>query len=91
MQRQSFWDVEHTGLGQPLRIRMNAALIDDQVHVAFTDNGPPADIDLANVSMPDAMGERGRGLAMTQVLLDHLAYRCDKSGNHWTLISKRFA
>ncbi len=33
--------VEHTGLGQPLRIRMNAALVNDQLHVAFTDNGPP--------------------------------------------------
>jgi serine/threonine-protein kinase RsbW len=81
--------VEHTGLGQPLRIRMNAALVDDQVHVAFTDNGPPADVDLAKVSMPGTMAERGRGLAMAQALLDQFDYHCDKTGNHWTLISKR--
>lgn len=82
--------VEHTGLGQPLRIRMNAALVDDQVHVAFTDNGPPADVELAKVSMPDTMAERGRGLAMAQALLEQFAYHCDKTGNHWTLISKSF-
>ena len=81
--------VEHTGLGQPLRIRMNTALVDEQVHVAFSDNGPPADVDLAQVSMPGTMAERGRGLAMAQALLDQLAYHCDKTGNHWTLISKR--
>lgn len=83
--------VEHTGSGHPLRIRMSATVVDDQVHVLFTDNGPPADIDLARVTMPDDMAERGRGLAMAQALLDRLAYRCDASGNHWTLSSKHFA
>ena len=83
--------VEHTGSGHPLRIRMSAAVVDDQVHVLFTDNGPPADIDLTKVKMPDDMAERGRGLAMAQGLLDRLAYRCDETGNHWTLSSKHFA
>ena len=41
--------------------------------------------------MPEPMAERGRGLAMALALLDRLAYRSDESGNHWTLISKRFA
>ena len=81
--------VEHTGSGHPLRIRMSAAVTDDQVHVSFTDNGPPADIDLTQVTMPTDMAERGRGLAMAQALLDRLAYRCDETGNHWTLVSKR--
>lgn len=83
--------VEHTGSGHPLRIRMSAAEVGDQVQVTFTDNGPPADVDLAQVTMPDDMAERGRGLAMAQALLDQLAYRCDETGNHWTLISKHFA
>lgn len=83
--------VEHTGRGGPLRIRMNAALLDDQVHVEFTDDGPPAAVDLTSVTMPDPMAERGRGLAMARVLLDRLAYRRDESGNHWMLVSKRFA
>jgi serine/threonine-protein kinase RsbW len=82
--------VEHTGRGRPLRIRMDAALVDDQVHVDFTDDGPPVAIDLAAVTMPDPMAERGRGLAMAQALLDRLAYRCEDTGNHWALVSKRF-
>lgn len=83
--------VEHAGSGHPLRIRMSAAVIDDQVHIVFTDNGPPSDIELSKVTMPDEMAERGRGLAIAQALLDRLAYRCDESGNHWTLSSKHFA
>ena len=83
--------VEHTGSGHPLRIRMSAAVVGDQVQVMFTDNGPPADIDLAHVALPDDMAERGRGLAMAQALLERLEYRCDETGNHWTLISKGFA
>ena len=82
--------VEHTGIGHPLRIRMSASVINGQVHIEFTDNGPPADIDLTTVAMPDDMAERGRGLAMSQALLDLLAFRCDETGNHWTLISKHF-
>lgn len=82
--------IEHTGGGQPVGIRMGSELVGDQVHVTFTDNGPPADIDLASVAMPDAMAERGRGLALAQSVLDQLAYRCDDLGNQWTLISQRF-
>ena len=82
--------IEHTGGRQPVGIRMCSELVGDQVHVTFTDDGPPADIDLATVTMPDATEERGRGLAMAQTLLDQLAYRSDDLGNQWTLISQRF-
>jgi serine/threonine-protein kinase RsbW len=78
--------VEHTSVDQPLQIGLRLELVNGQVHVAFTDNGPPVDIDLASVVMPDAMAERGRGLALAR-----LAYRYDDVGNHWTLISQRFA
>jgi serine/threonine-protein kinase RsbW len=82
--------VEHGGGRQPVQIKMDSELVGDQVHVNFTDDGPPADIDLASVVMPDASAERGRGLAIAQNVLDQLAYRCDDLGNHWTLISQRF-
>ena len=82
--------IEHTGGGQPVGMRMGSELVGDQVHVTFTDDGPPVDIDLASVTMPDATAERGRGLAMAKTVLDQLAYRCDDLGNQWTLISKRF-
>ena len=82
--------IEHTGGSQPVGMRMGSELVGDQVHVTFTDDGPPVDIDLASVTMPDATAERGRGLAMAQTVLDQLAYRCDDLGNQWTLISQRF-
>lgn len=69
--------IEHTGGRQPVVIRMGSELVGDQVHVTFTDNGPPADIDLSAGAMPDATAERGRGLALTPTALDQLAYRCD--------------
>ncbi len=82
--------IEHTGRRQPVVMRMGSELVGDQVHVTFTDDGPPVDIDLASVTMPAATAERGRGLAMAQTVLDKLAYRGDDQGNQWTLISKRF-
>ena len=83
--------LEHTKGGPPMQIRMRSELVGDRVHVTFTDNGPPADIDLTSVAMPDPMAERGRGLALAQTVLDQLAHRCDDLGNQWTLISQRFA
>ena len=83
--------LEHAVGGRPGRIRMGIALVGDQVRVAFTDDYPPADIDLASVGMPDVMVERGRGLAMARAVLDQLAYFRDQAGNHWTLISQHFA
>ena len=82
--------IEHSGGRRPVRIQMGSELVGDQVHFTFTDDGPPADIDLTSVTMPDATAERGRGLAMAQAVLDQLAYHSDDLGNHWTLISQRF-
>jgi serine/threonine-protein kinase RsbW len=82
--------IEHTGGRQPVGMRMGSELVGDQVHVTFTDDGPPVNIDLASVTMPDATAERGRGLAMAKNVLDQLTYRYDDLGNQWTLISKRF-
>lgn len=57
----------------------------DRVEARFTDDGPPADIDLAAVTMPDPLADRGRGLALARQVLDELTYRRDGSHNHWTL------
>ena len=83
--------IEHSGRGRPVWIRMGLNVFDNQVHITFTDNGPPAAIDLGAVSMPDPMAERGRGLALARAVLDQLSYRRDDFGNHWTLVSRRFA
>jgi serine/threonine-protein kinase RsbW len=51
----------------------------------------PSGRSIPSVAMPEAMAERGRGLALAQTVLDQLSYRCDDLGNQWTLISQRFA
>lgn len=61
-----------------------------EIEVDFTDTGRPAEIDLRCVRMPDEMAERGRGLAITQILVRKLSYFTDSRGNHWNLLSKEF-
>lgn len=82
--------VEHASGGRPVRIWMDVRVLPSQVHVEFTDDGDPADIDLTAVSMPDDTAERGRGLALAQAVLEELHYRRTEF-NHWILLSKPFA
>lgn len=80
--------IEHSGDGNPVRLRMKVELVPDVVRVTFTDNGHPAPVDLSMVSMPDEMSERGRGLAIAFRVLDETSYRRDGEGNHWTLVRR---
>ncbi|MGE0220272.1 ATP-binding protein [Mycolicibacterium sp.] len=83
--------IEHSGDGQPVRLRMHVEVSADAVAITFTDNGRPAPVDMTQLSMPDDMAERGRGLAIAFRVLDELSYRRDRDGNHWTLIRRRHA
>lgn len=78
--------IEHSGGGKPVRLRMRARVGSNAVEVIFTDDGHPAPVDLANLSMPPETAERGRGLAIAHRVLDLLSYRRDSEGNHWTLM-----
>lgn len=80
--------IEHSGDGIPVRLRMAAQLCPDVVRITFTDDGHPAPVDLSQLSMPDEMSERGRGLAIAFRVLDELSYRRDCEGNHWTLVHR---
>jgi glycosyltransferase involved in cell wall biosynthesis/anti-sigma regulatory factor (Ser/Thr protein kinase) len=84
--------IEHAGRGRDLHVRMDLWVLADQVHIEFTDDGLPAevDLDLASVRMPDVMAENGRGLALARASLRELSYRRDADGNRWTLVSHRF-
>ena len=79
--------LEHGCAGE---LQMEIAVHTNEVHVEFTDSGDPAEVDLFLVRMPDAMAERGRGLALAQAALRLLAYFRDELGNHWRLVSKAF-
>ncbi len=82
--------LEHAGHGRDLRVRMELRVIGGQVRLEFTDDGHPAEIDLAKVRMPDPMAESGRGLALARAFCSSLSYRRDDDGNHWTLVSQHF-
>ncbi|WP_238994581.1 ATP-binding protein [Mycolicibacterium chubuense] len=77
--------IEHSGDGEPVRLRMVVEVQPDAIAVTFTDDGHPAPIDLSSVSMPDEASEGGRGLAIAHRVLDELSYSRDRDGNHWTL------
>lgn len=81
--------IAYSGDGDPVRLRMVVDVGPERVGVTFTDNGHPAPIDLARLSMPDDASERGRGLALAHRVLDELSYWRDGQGNHWTLIRRR--
>lgn len=55
----------------------------------FQDNGLPAEIDLAAVTMADVDDESGRGLALALASLERLDYRHEEGRNIWTLVCRR--
>lgn len=81
--------VEHAAPGRSVRMCMDVDVSASQVHVEFTDDGDPVQIDLHAVCMPDETAERGRGLALAQAVLEQLSYRRAEL-NHWILVSKPF-
>lgn len=81
--------VEHSGAGRPVHLRMAAEWLPDAVRVTFHDDGHVTPTEVGSFELPDAMSERGRGLAIAHRVLDELAYRRDGNGNHWTLIRHR--
>lgn len=81
--------IEHSGGGQPVRLRMVVAVLPDSVIVAITDDGRPAAVDLDQMEMPDELSERGRGLAIAYRVLDELRYSRNDEGNRWTLTRGR--
>lgn len=82
--------VEHACRGDAVRMRMEIRRRPHEIVIEFTDHGVPAAVDLTAVRPPDAMAERGRGLALAQAMLQELSYRREGGVNRWTLISERF-
>lgn len=82
--------MEHAARGGAVRLRMEVRVLSDAVHVTFTDDGSPAQVDLTDARMPGVMAEHGRGLALARAVLERLFYR-RAIVNQWTLVSRRFA
>ena len=81
--------IAYSGDGKPVRLHMVVDVRPDSVAEKFTDDGHPAPVDLARVTMPGESAESGRGLALAHRVLDELSYTRDPDGNHWTLIRRR--
>lgn len=84
--------VEHTRrtdqeAGRRYTVRLDAT--DHELTAVLTDNGRPADVDLAAVTMADADEESGRGLALAIAALDRLEHRHEHGHNVWTLVCSR--
>ncbi|WP_439693853.1 ATP-binding protein [Curtobacterium sp. SP.BCo] len=84
--------VEHTRrtdreAGRRYTVELDAR--DDELVAVLTDNGRPADVDLAAVTMADVDEESGRGLALAIAALDRLEHRHEGGHNVWTLACTR--
>lgn len=84
--------VEHGTQGRlNVAIEVRMSIERDRVLVAIIDDGNETPTDLITVAtMPDDLAERGRGLPMTQSVLESLTYERLPVANLWLLTSKRF-
>jgi serine/threonine-protein kinase RsbW len=71
------------------RYTVELDVTDRELVAVLTDNGLPADVDLAAVTMADADEESGRGLALAIAALDRLEHRHEGGHNVWTLACTR--
>ena len=82
--------IEHSGGADGIWMRMAVRALPHAVEVVFDDHGPEATVDLTDLSFPDEMSERSRGLALAHSVLAELSYlRCGTT-NRWTLLSHDF-
>ena len=82
--------IEHAGRGHSIQMRMEARVLPHAVEIVFIDHGPEAHVDLTDLSLPDDMAERSRGLALAQSVLRELSCHRWGNTNRWTLISEDF-
>jgi serine/threonine-protein kinase RsbW len=81
--------IEHAADGEGVSCSLVIDIVDDQISAYLSDTAEPGSISLAGRTMPDEMAESGRGLALVQMLVDHLGYdRVDQS-NLWTIRKTR--
>lgn len=81
--------IEHAGGGEAVDLSLELRLAPDRLEACFTDDGTPARVNLRAVEMPDALADRGRGLAIALAALDELEYRRRDGSNVWRLVCYR--
>lgn len=61
----------------------------DELTAEFRDDGKPAVIDFAAISMPDEDAEAGRGLALALATVDEVTYEHREGLNIWRIVCRR--
>lgn len=71
-------------------ITVNITCDTEFVTIETRDEGKPANIDMAGVTMPDPteLAEGGYGMAIIQMLMDDVKYKFEDSKNVWRLIKR---
>jgi serine/threonine-protein kinase RsbW len=77
--------IEHAGGGARVACRLQLAVDAAGLEAQISDDGRAAEVDPDRATMPDALAESGRGLALVRALADELRYERDGVTNRWTL------
>jgi len=77
--------IEHGGGDRGVTCSLHLDVEDDAVEGRITDDGVPVGVDPAAASLPDALAESGRGLALVQMVVDDLRYERVADHNRWTV------
>jgi serine/threonine-protein kinase RsbW len=77
--------IEHAGIGEGVTCRLVLDVGADAISARLSDTAEPGDVTLSDRAMPDEMAEGGRGLALVQMLVDHLGYERVDGTNVWTI------
>jgi serine/threonine-protein kinase RsbW len=77
--------LEHAAAGSGVTCRLVLEIGDDAISAKLRDTAEPGDIALTGRSMPDALAESGRGLALVQMLMDHVGFDASDGQNTWVI------
>ncbi len=77
--------IEHGADGRGVTCSLRLDVETDAVLADLIDDGIPVQVDLAVASLPDALAESGRGLALVQMVVDDLRYERVADRNRWSV------
>lgn len=77
--------IEHAATGEGVSCRLELDIEHDRISARLSDTAEPGNISLVHREMPDVTAESGRGLALVQMLVDHLGYARIDDANVWTI------
>ncbi|MGN8050223.1 ATP-binding protein [Curtobacterium sp. 22159] len=77
--------IEHGAAGGGVSCSLHLDVRPDAVEAHLTDDGVPVPVDPSAATLPDALAESGRGLALVQMVVDDLRYERVADRNNWTV------